>query len=169
MLEGLIVGLGEKSAAMFTRTSEGHVWVLRSEDDGRSWSDPRPTPLIHPDAPPMIFPLRRKPGGGASELIALIHNRPAGHAWKIVGRDRQDLWCCRSTDGGRTWTEPRFVMADAAESPRGRKEVSYCDLLVDGDVLHLLLDHQKRQILHVRFTLSDLEKLPTKAEITSGE
>jgi predicted neuraminidase len=150
---------------MFTRTSEGHLWELRSADDGLNWSAPKPTALVHPDAPPMIYPLRRGADGGAVELIAFIHNRPSGHAWKIVGRERQDLWCCRSTDGGRTWTEPRFVMADAAESPRRVKEVSYCDLLVDGDVLHLFLDHQKRQIVHVRFKRTDLDAFPTAEEL----
>ena len=26
-------------------------------DDGRNWSYPAPTPLVHPDAPPMLFKL----------------------------------------------------------------------------------------------------------------
>ena len=97
MLEGRILGLGGAKAVMFTRTSEGHVWELRSGDDGRTWSPPAPTPLVHPDAPPMVWRL-----ADGTTLLALIHNRPAGHEWKIVGADRQDLWCCLSTDGGVT-------------------------------------------------------------------
>lgn len=164
MLEGLVLSLGASDAVMFTRTSDGHIWQLRSADDGLSWSDPKPTTLVHPDAPPMIYPLRLRDDGGAAELIAFIHNRPASHAFRNAGfADRQDLWSCRSTDGGRTWTQPRFALADAAASPNRWTEVSYCDLLVDADDLHLFCDHQKRQIIHVRFTMADLDKLPTKA------
>lgn len=28
-----------------------------SDDDGKSWTYPKPTPLVHPDAPPMLFML----------------------------------------------------------------------------------------------------------------
>ncbi len=30
---------------------------VASEDDDQTWTAPKPTPLVHPDAPPMLFPL----------------------------------------------------------------------------------------------------------------
>ena len=54
-LEGTILSLGGSDAVMFARVPSGRMWELRSADDGRTWSDPEPTVLRHPDAPPMVF------------------------------------------------------------------------------------------------------------------
>ncbi len=43
--------------------------------------------------------------------------------------------------------------------------VSYDDLLVDGEAVHLFVDFQTRQVLHVKFKQSDLKELPTKAKL----
>lgn len=52
MDEGRPLSLGNGRVVLFARTEEGHLWQLRSQDDGKTWSDPFPTPLVHPDAPP---------------------------------------------------------------------------------------------------------------------
>ncbi|MHC4399568.1 MAG: exo-alpha-sialidase, partial [Planctomycetota bacterium] len=44
-------------AVTFVRTAEGHIRETRSTDDGKTWTEPKPTPLVHPDAPPMVFHL----------------------------------------------------------------------------------------------------------------
>ena len=85
------------------RSPEGHLWQARSLDDGRTWSYPAPTPLVHPDAPPMLFKL----SDGAT-LAAFHHNRH--HDLDYTGlsgtkpelmADRSELWVSLSGDGGR--------------------------------------------------------------------
>jgi len=101
MDEGTVLSLGDGKVLLMIRTMEGHLWESRSEDDGRTWSDPKPTTLVHPDAPPMVFHL-----GDGKSLIAFTHNNNArGH-----GNSRSELWCSISKDEGHTWTEPRFVL-----------------------------------------------------------
>ncbi len=39
------------------RTPQGHLFMAWSGDDGRTWTKPTPSPLVHPDAPPMLFHL----------------------------------------------------------------------------------------------------------------
>ena len=72
MDEGTVLSLGGRKVVMFVRTEEGHIWETRSHDDGQTWSNPGPTALVHPDAPPMVFHLSAAHPG---ELLALIHNR----------------------------------------------------------------------------------------------
>ena len=57
MDEGRPINLGSGNVFFMTRTATGHLWGAWSEDDGKSWTYPKPTPLIHPDAPPMLFKL----------------------------------------------------------------------------------------------------------------
>ena len=70
MGEGRPIHLGNDHVLMLTRTTEGHLWAVRSEDDGHTWSEPEPTPLIHPDAPPMLTML-----SDGRTLAAFHHNR----------------------------------------------------------------------------------------------
>ena len=105
-LEGTILSLGGTEAVMFARVPSGRIWELRSADDGRTWSDPEPTVLRHPDAPPMVFWL-----GDGSTMAALIHNQGAGD-WRGQA-DRRELWASLSRDAGRSWSEPRLLMADS--------------------------------------------------------
>ena len=42
---------------------------------------------------------------------------------------------------------------------------SDADLVVDGDRLHLFLDHQKRQIFHVMLTAADLSAGATEQDL----
>ena len=68
--EGRPIDLGAGEVLLMARSPEGHLWQARSMDDGRTWSYPAPTPLVHPDAPPMLFKL----SDGAT-LAAFHHNR----------------------------------------------------------------------------------------------
>ena len=151
---------------MFARVPSGRMWELRSADDGRTWSDPKPTRLHHPDAPPMVFWLA---DGGT--MVALIHNQGSGD-WRGQA-DRRELWACLSGDAGRSWSEPRLLLVDTTAShaapstrdPKRRVELSYADLLVDGDRLHLFLDHQKRQIFHIMLAEADLSAGATEQDL----
>jgi hypothetical protein len=163
MDEGRPLALGGGKVLLMVRTPEGHLWELRSNDDGRTWTPPKPTSLVHPDAPPMLFQL-----ADANTLVAFHHNRHTGGHFNYA--DRSELWVSLSHDHGLTWSEPRFVLANAAQPfeiyPGLMMEgVSYADLLVDGNTLHLFVDHQFRQVIHIQFTERDFQRLPTQAEL----
>jgi len=160
MDEGRPINLGGGNVMMMARTPAGHLWATWSGDDGRTWTDPQPTPLVHPDAPPMLFP---HPDG--KRLIALHHNRSAGGHFKTS--DRSEVWVSLSADGGHAWTEPRFLFANAL-APTMRDDFrnhqcSYIDAFTDGDVLQLFVPHRWKRALHLRVKVEDLQRLPTKA------
>jgi hypothetical protein len=161
MDEGTVVALSGGEVVMFIRTAEGHVWATRSRDDGRTWDVPSPTPLVHPDAPPMVFHL-----ADARTLIALIHNRYDPSSPHFKKADRNEVWATLSQDGGRTWSEPRFVFAGLLDG--GLMPIhscSYIDLIADGPHLHLFLGQVGSQLLHLRFREADIARFPTKDDL----
>jgi len=165
MEEGRPIALGGGHVLMHLRTATGHLWEVRSDDDGQTWTEPRPTPLVHPLAPPATFHF-----GDGETLIALHHNRAEGGPYAPAGhRNRSELWASLSTDGGRTWTEPRFLLANARASDSGNPwiacQCAYADLFRDGDTLHVFLPHQWKRALHLTLAAGDIEKLPTRADI----
>src|SRR6185437_10969779 len=83
MAEPRPISLGGPDVLMLARTPEGHLWEMRSSDDGKSWSDPKPTRLVQPDAPPMIFHLSDR-----KTLIVFYHNR--FHARQYNGLSGKD-------------------------------------------------------------------------------
>jgi hypothetical protein len=156
------VGLGGGRVLALARTCEGHLWELRSEDDGKIWTAPKPTPLVHPDAPPMLFPL-----ADGKTLAAFHHNVHSGGHFNM--RDRSQLWVSLSTDEGRTWSEPRFVLANALDrtlaSDFQNDQCSYLDMFADGEDLHLFLPHRWQRALHLHLKSADLNRLPTTADL----
>ena len=163
MDEGRPLTLGGGRVVLFSRTEEGHIWQFRSEDDGRTWSKAFPTPLVHPDAPPMIEKLSDR-----KTIIALHHNRSAGGGFNRD--DRSEVWISLSHDDGFTWTEPRFFMSTATTITRllfGQEQycITYCDVLADDGMLNIFLPHLWRQVLQVRLPESDLTRLPTKHDL----
>jgi Neuraminidase (sialidase) len=169
MDEGRPISLGGSRALLMIRTCEGHLWTARSDDDGKTWSDPAPTPLIHPDAPPMLFHL-----SDGKTLAAFHHNRHHDLNYAGLGdnqgmQDRSELWVSLSTDDGETWSEPRFVLANAAEPGTGNRffdyQYSYLDAFADSGELHLFLPHRWQRCLHLRLRESALKLLPTAGEM----
>ena len=168
------INLGGGRVLALARTPEGHLWELRSEDDGKSWSEPRPTVLIHPDAPPMLFHL-----GDGKTLAAFHHNRHHdlnytgldGHKLEQMG-DRSELWVSTSMDEGRTWSEPRFVLANALSPSLGNPwrdcQCSYADAFCDDGVLHLFVPHRWERVVHLEIAEAVLSTLPTRDEL-AGE
>jgi Neuraminidase (sialidase) len=173
MDEGRPISLGGGKVLMMFRTPEGHLWVARSEDDGKTWTKPKPTPLVHPDAPPMLFHL-----SDGKTLAAFHHNRHAqsqyaGLTSNMEGqKDRSEIWVSLSRDGGETWTEPRFAFANAlAETEPStwhNHQCSYVDAFTDAGVLRLFVPHRWKRALYLTLKESDLESLPTRAEIQSA-
>jgi hypothetical protein len=137
-------------------------YMLRNEDDGKTWTSPKPTPLVHPDAPSMLFPL-----ADGKTLAAFHHNVHSGGHFNM--RDRSQLWVSLSTDEGRTWSEPRFVLANALDrtlaSDFQNDQCSYLDMFADGEDLHLFLPHRWQRALHLHLKSADLNRLPRMADL----
>ena len=83
MDEACPIAVGDR-VVLFPRTYEGHLFRSASDDDGKTWSEFKPTPLVHPDAPPMINTL-----SDGKTLIALFHNRFSGG--EFSREDRSEL------------------------------------------------------------------------------
>jgi len=160
---------GAKLLAMI-RTPEGHLWSMRSEDDGRTWSDPAPTSLIHPDAPPMIFTL-----SDGKTLAAFHHNRYSLKNYEGLNRspqvmmDRSEMWVSFSKDEGRAWSAPRFLFVNAlaATLPDAffNYQCSYLDAFTDSGTLHMFVPHRWQRVLHLRMREGDLMNLPEASKI----
>jgi hypothetical protein len=168
MDEGRPISIGGDSVMALLRTPEGHLWQTFSPDDGRNWSAPRPTPLVHPDAPPMLFPL-----SDGKTLIAFHHNRH--HDTDYTGlsgtkkeqmMDRSELWFSLSTDGGRSWSAPRFFLVNALAEAYDRHfrnyQCSYIDAFTDGGTLHVFIPHRWERVLYLRVREADLARFPAR-------
>ncbi len=167
MDEGRPIWLHGDKVALFARTQEGHIWRAISNDDGKTWGEFQPTALVQPDAPPMIQKL-----SDGKRLIALHHNRHSGGAFNM--EDRSELWVSISDDDGDTWSEPRFLMVTSTTTSRllfGRTHfnLTYSDALAmpNGD-LHIFVPHLWRQVLQLTLRETDLQKLPTRADIAKA-
>ena len=172
MDEGRPISLGNGQVYLMFRTPEGHLWHTWSQDDGETWADPSPSPLVHPDAPPMLFLL-----SDGSTLAAFHHNRSSVtfDTYRGLGSnpeafmDRSEIWVSFSQDGGHTWSAPRFVFANALapalENPFRNYQCSYMDAFVDGGLLNLFVPHRWQRALHLQIRERDLQSLPTLATI----
>ncbi|HBC88659.1 MAG TPA: hypothetical protein DCZ94_17070 [Lentisphaeria bacterium] len=160
MDEGRPINIGNGEVYFMSRTCEGHLWSSRSLDDGKTWSKLAPTPLVHPDAPPMLFHL-----GDGKTLAAFHHNSHTGsHFNDNAMRDRGQLWISLSRDGGMTWSKPRFVLSNIV-APDGtgawcEDNCSYIDLFSDNGVLNIFMPHRWRRCLHIQMEESAIEMLP---------
>ena len=163
MEEGRPINVGDGEVLALLRTPEGHLWETRSRDDGQNWTEPKATTLVHPDAPPMLFHL-----SDGKTLLALHHNRYGSSPW---GKDRCEIWVATSTDQGHTWSEPRFLLANAAVPDRQdawyNYQCSYMDAFVDAGVLHLFMPHRWQRALHLTIKEAALATLPSKAELAA--
>ncbi len=170
MDEGRPLNLGDGRVLFMSRTPAGHLFTAWSQDDGRSWTPPAPSPLVHPDAPPMLFPL-----SDGKTLVAFHHNRvPPTNPRDLNDKAetmkvRSEIWVATSTDEGRTWSEPRFAFANAVQPVHAvagfNFQCSYLDAFTDGGVLHLFLPHRWQQVVHLTIKESALATLPTVAEL----
>jgi hypothetical protein len=173
MDEGRPISVGGKNVAFMSRTTQGHLFIAWSEDDGKTWTKPAPSPLVHPDAPPMLFHL-----SDGKTLVAFFHNGvPVKEDGNLSAKSdnmavRAQIWVSTSKDNGHTWSEPRFLLVTAAvpnlDSPWRNYQCSYLDALVDGTTFHLFMPHRWQQALHLTINEADFAKLPTEAELKAA-
>jgi len=149
--EANFVALPDGRVLASLRTIEGHIWWTESEDDGKTWTPARNTGLPHPCAPAPVY---RLPDG---RLLIFTHNcgKESLTMW-VQSRDK--LWIALSSDEGKTWEQPRFLVQ--TPTPDQHNGVCYPDLLQDGDELHIFVDHHFHDTLYLRLTLDELEQLP---------
>ena len=167
------IALDGENVLMMVRTPEGHLWELRSADEGKTWSEPQATNLVHPDAPPMVFKL-----ADDKTLICFFHNRFHGKRYAGLSgndaqmADRSEVWFAKSSDGGRTWSEPRFVFANALAPGLGNLfrdyNCSYLDMIEENGEIHLFVPHRWERVLHLRFREADLDTFRTATELKEG-
>ncbi len=170
MDEGRPLNLGGGRVLFMSRTPQGHLFTAWSKDDGKTWTEPAPSTLVHPDAPPMLFPL-----SDGKTLVAFHHNKvPSTHHGDLsdhaeLMRMRSEVWVSLSTDEGHTWSEPRFVLANAAAPVHKvsgfNSQCSYIDAFTENGVMHLFMPHRWQQVLHLTIKEDALGKLPTKAQL----
>ena len=171
MDEGRPIALGGARVFFMARTTQGHLFTAWSQDDGRTWTPPAPSPLVHPDAPPMLFLL------SDGKTLAAFHHHgvPVKEDGNLSAKSenmqvRSQIWVSTSTDGGHTWTAPRFLLVTVAvpnlENPWRNYQCSYLDAFSDGATLHLFMPHRWQQALHLVIAESALAALPTESELT---
>lgn len=170
MDEGRPLFLDGPRVLFMSRTPQGHLFTAWSEDDGKTWTKPAPSSLVHPDAPPMLFKL-----SDGHTLIAFHHHKVPRHGNGDLDdkaenmKVRSEIWCATSTDEGHTWSEPRFVFANAVEPnlkvTAFNNQCSYLDMFEQDGVLHIFLPHRWQQVLHLTIKEAALASLPTEAQL----
>jgi hypothetical protein len=119
------------------RNGSDHLWQSRSQDSGKTWSTPVPSPLAGHNAPAALWRLR-----GTNEVVVVWDNSP---------RYRRPLTAALSRDGCRTWSAPRVIAA--SDGP----QVSYPSVTQapDGTIVAVwqqdLPDRKGREICCARF------------------
>ncbi len=85
-------------------------------------------------------------------------------------RDRSEIWVTLSRDGGRQWSEPRFLFASAT-APDPLKngwfnhQVSYLDAVIDRGTIHVFCPHLWKRVLHLTIREDALPHLPAAAQL----
>ena len=175
MDEGRPIWLNGSEVFFMARTPAGQIWTSRSYDDGKSWSAPKPSTLVHPDAPPMVFHLSDQ-----KTLINFFHNRHTGTQYTGLSgtmdgmKDRSEIWVTLSKDGGRNWSEPRFLFVNATQPNPDKNgwfnyQVSYLDAVIDNGTIHIFCPHLWNRALYLTLQESELGNLPTKEMLKDAE
>ncbi len=173
MDEGRPIALGNGEVYFMGRTPTGSIWTSRSLDDGLTWQTPNPSQLVHPDAPPMVYHL-----SDGKTLITFFHNRHYGTEYVgLTGqmdgmKDRSEIWTAVSKDGGRSWSEPRFLFANATKANRQKNgwfnhQVSYLDAVIDKGTIHIFCPHLWNRAIHLTLQETLLPTLPTQSQLTT--
>ncbi len=170
MDEGRPIHVGDGEVYFLGRTPTGRLWESRSMDHGKTWTDPTPSKMVHPDAPPMVFHL-----SDGETLVSFHHNRHMNTQYVGLNgtmdgmKDRAEVWVSLSRDKGRSWSEPKFLFANATR-PNPEKNgwfnhnISYLDAVIDDGTVHLFCPHLWNRAVYLSIKESELEELPTVAE-----
>lgn len=106
------------SLYMLARTGRDHLYESRSSDDGRTWSEPSPSPLVSHNAPASLCAF----GGPRPGILAV---------WNNSKTDRWPLCAAVSFDEGRSWSRP-YTLAD---TPGQQSSYPGCVQASDGKFL----------------------------------
>ena len=109
-------------------------------------------------------------------LVTFFHNRHintqyVGLTGKMDGmRDRAEIWVSLSKDGGRNWSEPRFLFTNATRSNPAKNgwfnhNSSYMDAVIEDGTIHLFLPHLWNRAVYMHLKEKDLAKLPTVKQL----
>jgi hypothetical protein len=132
------------------RTTEGHVWLTHSDDDGLTWNPARSTGLMHPSAPPSMFRLTD------GRLLLFTHNCSTDYL-PDGSHSRSNIYASLSIDSGATWSPPQLFAR--TDRPKERDGVCYPDVLQDGQTLHVFLDHHFADTIYVQLSVGELDQL----------
>jgi len=94
MDEPAIVRLPNGELFMVARTGDIHPWEARSNDDGKTWSEPLASPLM---------------GNNAPTAMATLDNGWVVRVWDNALSGRAPLCVTLSKDNGHTWCRPRNI------------------------------------------------------------
>lgn len=103
------------------------IRIIRSRDGGQTFGRARAVAVMQPSVLAGLRTGDGLPSATVDPVTGVIHV-----AWQDGRRDASDVSSVRSTDGGRTWTEPRRVN----RSPRGEAQF-LPDVSASGSVVHV--------------------------------
>lgn len=138
--EACLAARADGSLFMVLRSWRGQAYMSESFDEGATWSEPRPSGLIAPDAPTYLTVIP-----GITDILAIWNcnfNLRARHEVRLPAEgdhaarnvtvtshavSRCPLLCALSRDGGRTWGLPKVLEDDI------NYEWAYAGVLFHGD------------------------------------
>jgi len=106
LCEPALVQLANGEIFMLLRSGGSHPYVSRSDDEGVTWSEPKPSTLVGHNTPTALLRLRKH----SDEILTVWDNSP------LV---RWPLTAAISADGGKSWSTPRVI------APGDGYQVSY--------------------------------------------
>ncbi|MCX7425250.1 MAG: FG-GAP-like repeat-containing protein [Planctomycetia bacterium] len=153
--EPAIVELDDGSVLMLARTGSTHLYEARSTDEGRTWTDVKPSPLLGSNAPAALC---RFDVAGRRGILCVWDNAVA----------RYPLCAAASFDGGKTWSEPKDVAG-----PTDGHQASYpsCEQAADGALVEVWQQDTPggRDVRCARFDLAWLLGDRTNAQQGQGK
>ncbi|MDY0168624.1 MAG: sialidase family protein [Thermoguttaceae bacterium] len=136
---------GRRLMALFRNMDGGQVLAARSNDVGRTWSDPYPIDLPNPDAG---FDAVRL---GSGTILAAINNSR---------EDRSNLSLAVSDDEGASWQIARVLQQHPG------MEYSYPSLAMDDlGLIHLVYTYERKSIRHEVFSEAWLHGNPSREPV----
>lgn len=105
-MEPGVVEVKKKQLLMIIRTKLGCQYLSESKDHGETWSTPKPTGILSPEAPATLTRIPR-----TGDLL-LVWNDHAGQAEDYRRKQppiRTPLVAAISRDGGRTWEKKKRI------------------------------------------------------------
>jgi len=147
--EPALVQFDDGSLYMLMRTGASHLYEARSSDEGLTWRDVKPSPLIGSNAPAALAPFT---AGDRKGIVAVWNN----------STQRVPLSAAASFDGGVTWTRTRDI---AQPYPGGQASYPSCVQTPDGALLAVWQQDfpAGRAVRMARFSLPWLLAQPSAA------